>query len=298
MERASAGDQISKVLPRIPNRLPDQAIGELESPGTKLILTEEAAATISSLPAGTVISLDTPVRTAKRFTWNALGKLTGTDPRLRDEVLILSAHLDHLGIGSGSDGKTVYYGADDDASGVSAVLELARSLGSGPRPKRTVIFAFFGSEEIGGLGSTWFEEHPPVPLDHVIADLELEMLGRPDPKIPPDSLWLSGYDRTNLGPALDQHGGHLVADPHIEENFFERSDNYVLAKRGVVAQTISSFGLHKDYHRPTDTLARIDFTHLDEAIASLIEPITWLANSEFKPAWNAGGRPGSGADEH
>ncbi|MBV9086222.1 MAG: M20/M25/M40 family metallo-hydrolase, partial [Acidobacteriaceae bacterium] len=232
------------------------------------------------------------------FTWNALGKLTGTDPRLRDEVLILSAHLDHLGIGSGSDGKTVYYGADDDASGVSAVLELARSLGSGPRPKRTVIFAFFGSEEIGGLGSTWFEEHPPVPLDHVIADLELEMLGRPDPKIPPDTLWLSGYDRTNLGPALDQHGGHLVADPHIEENFFERSDNYVLAKRGVVAQTISSFGLHKDYHRPTDTLARIDFTHLDEAIASLIEPITWLANSEFKPAWNAGGRPGSGADEH
>ncbi|MBV9086204.1 MAG: hypothetical protein JOY79_01855, partial [Acidobacteriaceae bacterium] len=76
LERASAGAQISKVLPRIPNRLADRAIGELESPGTKLILTEEAAATISSLPAGTVISLDTPVRTAKRFTWNALGKLT------------------------------------------------------------------------------------------------------------------------------------------------------------------------------------------------------------------------------
>jgi len=289
LNHASAGGQISKVLPRIPNRLPDKSIGGLDSSGTKLILADESSEVISSLPDGTIITLDAPVTVAKTHTWNAVGKLTGSDPAMRDDALVLSAHLDHLGIRA--NGGAVYYGADDDASGVSAVLELARSLGSGPRPKRTVVFAFFGSEEIGGLGSTWFQEHPPVKLDHVVADLEFEMLGRPDPKIPSGTLWLSGYERTNLGAALDEHGAHLVPDPHVSENFFERSDNYVLAKKGVVAQTISSFGLHKDYHRPTDDLAHIDFTHLDEAIGSLIAPITWLANTNFKPAWNPGERP-------
>jgi aminopeptidase YwaD len=291
LKQASAGGQISKALPRIPSRLPDQSIGGLDSPGTRLILSDDAAALISSLRDGTTITLDTPVREVRHFTWNAIGELRGSDPQMRDDVLVLSAHLDHLGIGPAVKGRSVYYGADDDASGVSAVLELARNLGSGPRPKRTVVFAFFGSEEIGGLGSTWFEEHPPVRLDHVVAGLEFEMLGRLDPKIPSGTLWLSGYERTNLGPALDQHGAHLVPDPHVGQSFFERSDNYVLAKKGVIAQTVSSFGLHKDYHQPTDDLAHIDFTHLDEAIESMIAPITWLANTDFKPAWNPGGRP-------
>jgi len=289
LNRASAGGQISKDLPRIPNRLPDKSIGGLDASGTKLILADESSQIISSLADGTIITLDTPARVAKGFTWNAVGKLTGSDPAMREDALVLSAHLDHLGVAR--NGGAIYYGADDDASGVSAVLEMARSLSSGPRPKRTVVFAFFGSEEIGGLGSTWFEEHPPVRLDHVVADLEFEMLGRPDPKIPSGTLWLSGYERTNLGATLDEHGGHLVPDPHVGENFFQRSDNYVLAKKGVIAQTISSFGLHKDYHRPTDDLAHIDFTHLDEAIGSLIAPITWLANSDFKPTWNSGERP-------
>lgn len=291
LKQSSAGGTITKTLPHLPSQLADKSVGGLEATGTKLLLTDEAATTISGLADGTTITLDTPVRPLKRFTWNAIGKLTGSDPQLRDEAVVLSAHLDHLGVGKPVKGRSVYYGADDDASGVAAVLELARSMAAGPRPKRTVVFAFFGSEEIGGLGSTWFEEHPPVKLDHVVADLEFEMLGRPDPKIPSGTLWLSGYERTNLGPALDQHGGHIVADPHVGENFFERSDNYVLAKKGVVAQTVSSFGLHKDYHRPTDDLQHIDFTHLDEAIGSMIAPITWLANTDFKPAWNPGGKP-------
>jgi hypothetical protein len=88
-----------------------------------------------------------------------------------------------------------------------------------------------------------------------------------------------------------------VADPHPKENFFQRSDNYVFALKGVVAQTVSSYGLHPDYHRPTDTLARIDFAHLDEAISSLINPIHWLLNSDFRPQWVAGGKPGADADE-
>ena len=188
-------------------------------------------------------------------------------------------------------GDDIYNGADDDASGTTAVLELARVLGGGPKPKRTVIFALFGSEEIGGLGSMYFREHPPLPLKDLAADLEFEMIGRADSAIPEEDLWLTGWERTNLGPALAAHGAKLVGDPHPEQNFFARSDNFVLAKKGIVAQTVSSYGLHSDYHQPSDDLAHIDFRHMDTAIGSLLAPVEWLVNSDFKPQWNPGGKP-------
>jgi Zn-dependent M28 family amino/carboxypeptidase len=125
----------------------------------------------------------------------------------------------------------------------------------------------------------------------VIANLEFEMIGRPDPKVEPDQLWLTGWERTNLGPELAAHGANLVGDPHPDQNFFRRSDNYALAREGIVAQTISSYGLHKDYHQPTDTLDRIDWQHLDSAIGTMIAPVGWLANSDFTPQWAAGGKP-------
>ena len=90
---------------------------------------------------------------------------------------------------------------------------------------------------------------------------------------------------------LAAHGAKLVPDPHPDENFFTRSDNYALALRGVVAQTVSSFGLHADYHRPSDDLAHVDFKHMDAAIGSMLRPIEWLVNSSFRPAWNKGGKP-------
>ena len=117
------------------------------------------------------------------------------------------------------------------------------------------------------------------------------MIGRPDPKVKPDELWLTGWDRTNLGPELVQQGAKLVADPHPEQKFFMRSDNYELARVGIVAQTVSSFGLHPDYHQPSDTVAKIDFQHIDHAIASMIGPVTWLANTDFKPEWAEGQKP-------
>lgn len=226
-----------------------------------------------------------------RFTWNAVGVLRGRDPGLRHSAVLLSAHLDHLGIGAPVNGDNIYNGADDDASGVAAVLELARVLGRGLRPRRTVIFAFFGSEETGGQGVTYFRDHPPFPLKNIAANLEFEMIGRGDPALRADELWLTGWERTNLGPALAAHGAKLVADPHPGQKFFLRSDNYVLAKSGVVAQTISSYGLHRDYHQPSDDLAHLDFWHLEAAIGSLLGPIEWLVNSAFEPKWNEGGKP-------
>ena len=224
-------------------------------------------------------------------TRNVIGILPGSDAQLKDQVLLLTAHMDHLGVGRPVNGDSIYNGADDDGSGCVAVLQLARALAAGPRPKRTVLFVFFGSEETGGQGNQYFLAHPPLPLDHIVANLEFEMIGRTDPAVKPDELWLTGYDRSNLGPELARRGAKLVADPHPEQQFFQRSDNFALAKRGIVAQTVSSYGLHSDYHRPSDDLSHIDFKHMEQAIASMIEPVEWLANSDFKPEWRPGKRP-------
>ena len=279
----------AKTLPRLPNQLES---GASEMFNLNAISASPAlVAALERLADGTEIKFHAPVTEEKGFTWNAVGKLEGTDPKLRNAAILLSAHLDHLGVGAPVNGDDIYNGADDDASGTTAVLELARVLGAGPRPRRTVIFALFGSEEQGGLGSTYFREHPPIPLTDIAANLEFEMIGRADPKVKTDTLWLTGWERSNLGPTLAAHGAKLVGDPHPDQNFFMRSDNYVLAKKGVVAQTVSSYGLHKDYHQPSDDLAHLDFKHMDAAIGSLLGPIEWLVNSSFTPQWNKGGRP-------
>ena len=224
-------------------------------------------------------------------TTNVLGIIRGSDAKFAKETILLSAHLDHLGVRANVPGDNIFNGADDDASGVTAVLELAQALAAGPRPKRTVVFALFGSEEIGGYGARYFQEHPPVPIESFVANLEFEMIARPDAAVAADALWLTGYERSNLGPELAKHGAKLVADPHPEENFFRRSDNYVLARKGIIAHTVSSFGLHSDYHRPSDDLSHVDFKHMTDAITSMVEPVRWLVNSDFKPQWNEGGRP-------
>lgn len=197
--------------------------------------------------------------------------------------------MDHLGVKENAPGTDkIFNGADDDASGCIAVLELARSLAAGQRPKRTVYFAFFGSEEAGGYGAQYFVGNLPFPKEKLAANLEFEMIGRPDTKVATGELWLTGYDRSNLGAELTKQGAKLVADPHPEENFFQRSDNYTLARQGVVAHTVSSFGLHKDYHHAGDEIKTIDFNHMTRAIESMVKPLQWLVNSDFKPTWLEG----------
>ena len=117
------------------------------------------------------------------------------------------------------------------------------------------------------------------------------MLGRPDAKVAPGMLWLTGYERSTLGPELVRQGAALVADPHPEQNFFQRSDNYTLALRGVVAHTVSSFGLHTDYHRASDEISKIDFAFMTRSLNSLVRPIQWLSNTPFRPAWLPGQAP-------
>lgn len=218
-------------------------------------------------------------------TTNAIGYLPGTDPKAG--VILFSAHLDHLGLKDG----TIMPGANDDASGTTAVLELAHALASGKAPRRGILFVAYGSEEIGGYGSRWFGAHPPVPLEQIVANIEVEMIGAQDPKLPAGQMMMTGFDLSNLGEALKAHGALVGPDPYPDEHFFERSDNYQLALRGVVAHTISGWALVPTYHKPTDTLANLDIPFMTRAIQSLIGPAWWLANDDFVPAWKPGGKP-------
>jgi aminopeptidase YwaD len=289
---ARTHDQWQRLATRLPPPVVDIASGAAAAgtPRTAVVLLgDEAVKAIAAAPDNTEINLFAelgPPQAAR--TWNTIGILRGDDP---DHAVLLTAHLDHIGVGQAVNGDAIYNGADDDASGCAAVLELAHALATGPKPKRTVLFVMFGSEEKGGFGARYWLDHPTVPLDHLVANLEFEMIGRPDAAVKPDQLWLSGWERSNLGPELASHGARLVQDPHPEQNFFSRSDNIALARRGVVAQTVSSFGLHPDYHRPTDDVQHLDVKHMEEAIGSMIEPVKWLVNSDFVPQWNAGGKP-------
>ena len=228
--------------------------------------------------------------TKLRKTFNAIGYLPGSDPA--SGTILLSAHLDHLGIiSSPVNGDAIYNGANDDAAGTTAVLELAHALAAGPKLKRSVLFVCYGSEEVGGLGSQFFGKHPPIPLAQIVANIEFEMIGAQDPKMPKGTLLLTGWERSNLGPTLREHGALVGPDPYPDQHFFERSDNYSLALQGVVAHTAAGWGTVPTYHQLNDDLAHLDFEFLTTAIQSFIEPIKWLAGSDFKPAWNPDGQP-------
>ncbi|MEY2412301.1 MAG: hypothetical protein QOD84_907, partial [Acidobacteriaceae bacterium] len=143
-------EEAGKKMPETPARLSGEARG-LGGDFNVLSLNAEALRVLEATPEGATVRFEALSTEEKGFTWNAVGILRGRDPVLRKSAVLLSAHLDHLGIGTPVKGDDIYNGADDDASGTAATLELARVLGKGARPRRTVIFALFGSEELGGL---------------------------------------------------------------------------------------------------------------------------------------------------
>jgi len=254
-----------------------------------LLVRAEAASRLPVDGATVTVTVHELPSTTPRQTFNAIGYLPGTDPNAG--TLLLSAHLDHLGVGRPVNGDSIYNGANDDAAGTTAVMELAHALAAGPPLRRSVLFVCYGSEEIGTLGSTYFGHHPPVPLKDLVANLEFEMIGNQDPKMPPGVLLLTGWERSNLGPALKEHGALVGPDPYPEQHFFERSDNYALALQGVVAHTAAGWGTPPTYHQPDDDMDHLDLAFMTRAIQSLIEPVRWLASSDFRPQWNAGGQP-------
>lgn len=252
-----------------------------------MIFAKPAAYQALHAAAGRTATITAPRGTAlTRTTYNVLGIIPGRAADADKHAILLSAHYDHLGVRDGA----IYRGANDDASGTAAVLELARVLAKDKRSKRTVQFALFGCEEAGGHGAKYFLDHPPSPLGDIAANLEFEMIGLPDPQRP-KTLMLTGWDRSNLGPTLKAQGADIGPDLYPEQNFFQRSDNYQLALKGVVAQTVSAWPTPPTYHDKTDDLAHIDLSFMTEVIQSMVGPVRWLLNTDFRPEWNAGMKP-------
>jgi hypothetical protein len=223
---------------------------------------------------------------------NIVGVLEGNDPARRDEVVLVTAHYDHIGMGRPVDGDSINNGADDDASGTIALLELARAMARGPRPGRTIVFAAVTGEEVGLIGTRWYINHPVRPLERTVANLNLEMIGRPDTLTGgAGTAWLTGYERSTFGDLLADAGVPIVPDPRPAQRFFERSDNIDFARRGIPAHTLSTYNLHPEYHTVQDKPATLDPAHMARVIEAAIVALDALANAPAVPTWHPGGRP-------
>lgn len=239
-----------------------------------------------------LVARDTLAADARPAAVNVVGIIPGADPVLRGQVVLIDAHYDHLGIFRGQAGDSIYNGADDDASGVVAVMEIARALAAGPAPKRTVVVAATTGEEVGLLGTRWYIAHPVRPLDAMVANLEIEMIGRPDSLAGGRGRgWLTGFERSTMGEFLARAGLPIVADPRPDQQFFMRSDNIAFAQRGIVAHTLSSYNMHHDYHEPSDDVAHVDFVHMTRLIDVAVRAARLLADSPTQLEWKPGGRP-------
>lgn len=220
---------------------------------------------------------------------NVVAVLPGSDPALRDSYVVVSAHMDHLGTRQpGADGDSIFNGADDNASGTAALLEVAEAFAALPvAPPRSIVFLAVSGEERGLLGSRYFSENPTVPLEGIVANVNADMIGRNAP----DSIVAIGQEYSSLGPlvqkiARSRPGLGLTVAPDLwpQERLFFRSDHFHFARRGIPAIFFFA-GLHEDYHQASDEVEKIDadkaarvarlIFHTANAIASGAEPPQW-----------------------
>lgn len=234
-------------------------------------------------------------------TRNVVAVLRGSHPTLRDEYVALGAHYDHVGVRPAAQGgDTIYNGADDDGSGTVALLGMAEAFATAPvKPKRSVLFVWHAGEEVGLWGSRYFTAHPTVPLDRIVAQLNVDMIGRSraaDDTNPanakltgPDAVYVIGSRlmSTQLGELVDRVNGAYLgltydygyADPNDPERFFYRSDHYHYAKHGIPVAFFFT-GVHEDYHGVGDEVEKIDFRKM-----------TRIAQTIYATAWAVAERP-------
>tara|TARA_R110000737_G_scaffold266335_1_gene273941 strand:- start:138 stop:1532 length:1395 start_codon:yes stop_codon:yes gene_type:complete len=217
----------------------------------------------------------------KQSLTNVVGVLPGENSK---EIVLYSSHYDHLG--STADGKQIYNGADDDASGTTAVLNLAQYYAQKGKNKRTLMFSAFTAEEIGGFGSKYFSQQ--VNPDNVVAMINIEMIGKPS-KFGAGTIWMTGIERSNLGALLNEKlialDRKIYPDPYPEQGLFYRSDNATLARLGVPAHSFSSTQLDKDqhYHQVTDDINSLDLSSMHKVIESLATATQSLVDGTVTP---------------
>ena len=221
---------------------------------------------------------------------NVVAVLEGSDPELKNEYVIFSGHMDHVGMGApDANGDSIFNGADDDASGTVAVIEVAEAMASLPvAPKRSTLFLLVSGEEKGLWGSEWFAENPTVPIESMVADLNTDMVGRNWT----DTIVAIGKEHSDLGETLNRvNGDHpelrmtAIDDVWPEERFYFRSDHYNFARKGVPVLFFFN-GTHDDYHGRDDEPDRID-TEKAARIARLVFYLgVDIANAAERPKWN------------
>jgi hypothetical protein len=224
---------------------------------------------------------------------NVVAIFRGSDPALRDEYVVLSAHMDHVGVGRPVRGDSIYNGADDDASGTSALLEVAEAFAAlGQRPARSILFLGVSGEEKGLLGSAWFSDHPTVPITSIVADVNIDMIGRNSR----DTVVVIGKDYSSLGDvvqrvAADNRGMlGLAAGDDIwpEERFFFRSDHFNFARKEIPAVFFFA-GVHEDYHQPSDQVEKIDTDKAARVARLVFLTAHSIATDPQRPQWTAAG---------
>jgi Zn-dependent M28 family amino/carboxypeptidase len=224
---------------------------------------------------------------------NVVAYLPGSDPALRDEFVVYSAHFDHLGVGApDAAGDSIYSGADDNASGTSAVLAISRAFAALPQPPaRSVMFVLVSAEEIGLVGSRHFVENPPVPVERMVANINADMIGRNAP----DTVVAIGQEFSSLGPAVQAIVARrpdlgLVVAPDLwpEEQLFFRSDHFSFAAQGIPAIFFTT-GLHEQYHQPSDRVEIIDTDKLARISRLLFLLGHDVASTPERPHWTERG---------
>jgi peptidase M28-like protein len=219
---------------------------------------------------------------------NTVGILEGSDPALKREYLVFSAHMDHIGVTPGLP-DSVNNGADDDASGTTGVIELAEAFSRpGARPRRSIIFLTVSGEEKGLWGSRYFSEHPPVPIDRIVADINIDMIGRNWP----DTIVAIGKEHSDLGATLErvnrahpELGMTAIDDRWPEERFYFRSDHYNFARKGVPILFFFN-GVHPDYHRPSDSPDKINAEKESRILRLLYFLGRRVGDADARPKWN------------
>ncbi len=203
--------------------------------------------------------------------FNVVGILPGSGGGEGEEYVALGAHFDHEGVGPAMGGDSIYNGADDDASGVAALLEIAERSAATPRerrPRRSLLFVWHTAEEAGLLGSRSFTDRPPVPAESIVAQLNIDMIGRNGP----DSLFLVGSRRlsSRLGELVEEANraqpspfalDYSLDAPDHPEQVYCRSDHYNYARLGIPVAFFTT-GMHADYHEPSDEAETLDYQKL------------------------------------
>jgi Zn-dependent M28 family amino/carboxypeptidase len=236
-------------------------------------------------------------------TQNVVGVFEGSDPVLKNEYVALGAHYDHVGVGIPVNGDAIYNGADDDGSGTTALLAMAEALAkTGTRPKRSVLFVWHAGEEKGLWGSRYFTDYPTIPLDKIVTQLNIDMIGRSkkegdtNPKnrelSGPNEIYVIGSKMmsTELGELTENVNKQYLNltydyrydDPHDPNRFFFRSDHYNYARKGIPIVFFFD-GEHEDYHRPGDEVQKIDFQKMEKVTRTIYLTLWEVANRPTRP---------------